>query len=263
MRRQIFAMMIAMSEKFSGSEGNWQNNLELVRNEVRQELVSRQLSEHLPSPSQDVRILDVGSGQGTQANRLAGLGYSVTGIDPSDELLEIAASSSTVLENQPKFLKGTLENVPEEAGRGFDIVCCHGVLMYLPDLESAIGELVSLARPGGLVSVLTRNRAGIAMRAGMLKDWSSAIHGFDARHFKNRLGIEDVRADEPGEVIAAFEKNGSELVTWYGVRLFTDHWEDRGKPKDFELLVQAEFEAGRRDPYRQLTSLTHVIAKVA
>jgi hypothetical protein len=39
--------------------------------------------------------------------------------------------------------------------------------MYLPSLAETVSALVGVARPGGLVSILTRNRAGIAMRAGM------------------------------------------------------------------------------------------------
>lgn len=67
-------------------------------------------------------------------------------------------------------------------------------------------------RPGGLVSLLTRNRAGIAMRAGMSGDWTGALAGFDARRYENRLGLEDLRADEPGEVEAAFAAAGWEAA---------------------------------------------------
>ncbi len=251
-----------MEGKFSKGVSKWQGKLGLVRDAVRQELVTRQLREHLPPPA-SIRILDVGSGQGTQANRLADLGYSVVGIEPSEELLEIAVRASRKSKNSAKFLKGTLEDIPDEAGGDFDLVCCHGVLMYLPDLKLSIKKLVSLARTGGLLSVLTRNQAGIAMRAGMREDWPAAIKGFDEQYYKNSVGINNVRADKPDEVIAAFQVNNAELVAWYGVRLFTDHWKDRPVPDNFEQLVEAEFQAGSREPYKQLTALTHVIARRA
>jgi 2-polyprenyl-3-methyl-5-hydroxy-6-metoxy-1,4-benzoquinol methylase len=38
----------------------------------------------------------------------------------------------------------------EFAGR-FDVVCCHGVAMYLPSLEETVKALVAATRPGGLV----------------------------------------------------------------------------------------------------------------
>ncbi len=84
--------------------------------------------------------------------------------------------------------------------------------------------------------------------------------GFDARLYRNRLGIEGVRADEPEEVRQALEDAGAERVAWYGVRLFTDHWEPADPPDDFSELMAAEEEAGRRDPYRSVAALTHTIA---
>lgn len=108
--------------------------------------------------------------------------------------------------------------------------------------------------------MLTRNRAGIAMRAGMSGEWSAALDSFDAHHYRNRLGIERVRADEPEEVRRALASADAERVAWYGVRLFTDHWGSEVVPDDFAALVAAEEEAGRRDPYRSLAALTHTIA---
>ena len=132
--------------------------------------------------------------------------------------------------------------------------------MYLPSLADGVAAVVGAARPGGLVSVLTRNRASLAMRAGMSGAWPDAGAAFDARYYRNRLGIDEVRADDPDEVHAAIEAAGGRRIAWYGVRLFTDHWGDLDVPDDFADLVAAEAEAGRRDPYRGSAALTHTIA---
>jgi len=250
-----------MGDIFAKGVDNWQKKLGTVRDVVRQELVSRQIVEHLGPPARSIRILDVGSGQGTQANHLADLGYTVVGVDPSSKLLDMAREAARKANNSARFVKGTLEAMPAEAGRDFDLVCCHGVLMYLPELVPAIKQLVALARPGGLISVLTRNQPGVAMRAGMFKDWKGALEGFDVHTYKNRLVADDLRADTPAEIIEAFRQCHAELIDWYGVRLFTDHWDDLPVPDDIELLVEAEYQAAQRDPYRQLAALVHVIAK--
>lgn len=163
-----------------------------------------------------------------------------------------------------EWRRGTLEEPGDldDLGGAFDVVCCHGVLMYLPDLAASVAALVRLTAPGGLVSVLTRHRAGIAMRAGMSGEWATALRGFDARTYDNRLGHQRLRADDPDEVVAAFERLDATVEAWYGVRLFTDHWGDRPPPDDLADLLTAEEEAGRRDPYRRLTALTHVLARV-
>jgi S-adenosylmethionine-dependent methyltransferase len=110
------------------------------------------------------------------------------------------------------------------------------------------------------VSLLTRNRANIAMRAGMRSQWAEALAGFDATHYTNRIGVEHARADDPADVRAAIAAAGGETVAWYGVRLFTDHWDTGPPPPDLDAVIAAEEEAGRRDPYRALAALTHTLA---
>jgi SAM-dependent methyltransferase len=245
----------------------WQAGLGKVRDLIRQELVARQLAACLdePAAAKSVEVLDVGCGQGTQAIRLAEKGFEVTGIDLSDELLELAraaaAEQSPPVRQRLRFEHGDLLDLGEEHKRRFGVVCCHGVLMYLPSLEAGVSAVVNATRPGGLVSILTRNRAGIAMRAGMSGNWAAALSGFDARFYRNRLGIDAVRADEPDEVAQELQASGAERIAWYGVRLFSDHWGSIDSPEDFATLVSAEEEAGRRDPYRSVAALTHTIGR--
>ena len=251
-----------MDNTFTEGVSAWKVKLGHLRDEVRQNLVAKQLNEYLPNPSEKIRILDIGCGQGTQAIRLAQMGFTVVGVDPSVELLELAKKDSRQKNiKNIKFFKGTLELPPPEMGNDFDIVCCHGVLMYLPKLELAISQLVAVTRPGGIISTLTRNSFNIAMRAGMSGDWQGAVKGFDAKYYDNRVGVKNVRADEPQEVIDALEANNAKLLSWFGVRLYTDHLDGKLLPSDFEIILQAEEEAGRRDPYRQLAALTHIISR--
>ncbi len=220
---------------------------------------------HLPTPSAGLRALDVGCGQGTQLLSLARRGYDVTGVDVSAELL---ARAQQTLEDEPEEVRsavhlclGELHDLVAVVDLPFDVVLCHGVLMYVPSLEEGVSKVADTLAPGGMVSLLTRNRAGIAMRAGMGGDWQGALEGFDVRRYDNRVGVKDVRADEPREVVEVLRRCGVEIEAWYGVRLFTDHWGDVAPPDDFERLLAAEEEAGRRDPYRQLCSLTHVVGR--
>jgi S-adenosylmethionine-dependent methyltransferase len=66
-----------VSTAFAGHEGRGQARLGKLRDVVRQEMVARQLAAELAAPP--VQIIDLGCGQGTQALRLAGRGYPVTG----------------------------------------------------------------------------------------------------------------------------------------------------------------------------------------
>ena len=256
----------SFSGPFESAVAAWLAGLGLVRDAVRQELVRRQLAVNLPANGEPLRVLDAGCGQGTQAIALAGLGHHVVGIDLSDALLEAARGTAalqpTEVRRRLDFVAGDLLALGDQHMEHYDLVCCHGVAMYLPSLDDTVRALVRACRPHGIVSLLTRNRSGIAMRAGMRGEWAAALEGFDARSYDNRLGVTDVRADEPSEVRAALAAAGAVCTAWYGVRLFTDHWGQEPPGDDFTELLAAEEEAGRRDPYRSLAALTHTIARV-
>ena len=251
---------------FEAAVSVWRRNLASVRDVVRQQLVARQLREHLPGPGEPgLQVLDAGCGQGTQALELARLGHRVLGVDVSERLLGLAREAAVRepldVRRRLAFEHADLLCLGAQSAARFDLVCCHGVLMYLPSLGEAVKALIATARPDGLLSILTRNRAGIAMRAGMSGDWSSALDAFDARTYTNRLGIEDARAHDPTEVRRALVDHGADTVAWYGVRLFCDPWPTAEPPPDVDKLIAAEDQAGRRDPYRSLAALTHTIAR--
>jgi SAM-dependent methyltransferase len=253
-------------ERFEPGVDAWLSGVGMVRDAVRQELVSRQISSHLSALDGPLRVLDAGCGQGTQAIALARLGHEVVGLDLSDTLLVAARSAAADepddVQQRLTFQVGDVLALSGGHLENYDLVCCHGVAMYLPSLNQTVQALAGASRRGGLISLLTRNRAGIAMRAGMTARWAECIDAFDARTYDNRLGIESVRADEPGEVHSALERAGATTVAWYGVRLFTDHWGHEPPGSDFPDLLAAEEEAGRRDPFRSLAALTHTIARV-
>ena len=260
---------------FANGVAPWRERLGTVRDAVRQALVARQLAAHLPPPlradGSRTRVLDAGCGQGTQLMNLARAGYQVVGLDQSSDLLALAESAAAA---EPDDVRARVEIVAGDVldlraaatagivADGFDAVCCHGVVMYLPSLDAAVAELAGVLRPGGVLSVLSRNRAGIAMRAGMTGDWRGAIDGFDATRYGNRLGIANCRADDPVDVAGAFVAAGVEVDAWYGVRLFSDHFGDVPPPEDpdeLAALLAAEEAAAARDPYRQLAALTHTL----
>jgi S-adenosylmethionine-dependent methyltransferase len=262
------AVPVPQDGVFATAVPRWLAGLGTMHDVVRQELVTRQLRYHLPPREADPppRVVDVGCGQGTQALRLAAAGYQVTGVDTSAELLKHARRITTTVpeavRQRLRWERADLFDFAAGHPAQWDVVCCHGVVMYLPSLPAAINAVVTLARPGGLVSVLSHNQAGIAMRAGMARRWHETLAGFDADHYTNRLGVTGVRADRPEAVQAALHIAGADTLAWYGVRLFTDPWAttDESAP-DLDTLLAAEEQAGRRDPYRRLAALTHTLAK--
>ena len=248
---------------FAAGEPPWVERLGNLRNVVRQEVIARQIA---PLAMRGTTVLDVGCGQGTQALRLASFGCRVTGIDPSSELLDLCAEAAIAQRLDVELLHGGIEDLDQLCGgRTFELVCCHGVMMYLDDWTQAVGDLAERLRTDGRMSITFRNGHALAMRPGLRGDWAAALSAFDSTAYVNELGLtaRACRADEIEEALAAA---GLRPLSWHGVRVLTDAVAADVIPPDpetLELLLQAEERAGSREPYKWMASQLHVIAEVA
>ncbi|MEQ4722770.1 methyltransferase domain-containing protein [Nonomuraea sp. B19D2] len=245
--------------RFSGAEDKWRARLGTLRDVVRQDLVTRQLAEHLPkSPC---HVLDVGSGQGTQALRMAARGHHVIALDASRDLLRLLEAGI-----QPGMAVRTVQAEAERLGElfepgSFDVVLCHGLLMYFDDPGPLLADLARLLTSGGMLSLLVRNGDALAMRPGLMGAWPEALRAFEGDHYVNRLGVQ-ARADRLGELTRRLAVHGLKVREWYGVRVFCDAVpDDEPVPDDLEELLAAEERAGRTDPYRRVAALTHLICE--
>ncbi|MFE1309773.1 class I SAM-dependent methyltransferase [Streptomyces sp. NPDC058755] len=228
--------------------------------------MARQLDEQIAGRfpvGQRLRVLDVGMGQGTQALRLARLGHQVTGVEQDATMI---AAAREALAGEPDGIRERVRLV-EGDGRdtgvhflpgSFDVVLCHGVLMYVEEPDPLVAGLARMLAPGGLLSLLVRNGDALAVRPGLSGDWAGALAAFDTTAYRNRLGLE-VRADRLSALTATLAGIGAPLHAWYGVRVFTDTAADDARiPDDLETLLAAEERAGRTDPYRGIAALLHL-----
>ncbi len=253
---------------FEGAEHRWVEKLGRLRDAVRQRLVGEQLRE-LVADRAGLRVLDVGCGQGTQALALARAGHAVVGLDPSQPLLDRFAATLAAepagVRRRVTLVAGGGEEAPERAPGPFDLLLCHGVLMYLDDAAVArtLAGMTAVAAPGAALSLLVRNGLAPAMRPGLLGEWGAAVAAMSGpgsgREYVNRLGV-TARMHTPDDLAAVLGPLGWRVERWYGVRVFTDHLEEPARPGDeMEALLDAERRAARTDPYRQVSALLHLV----
>ncbi|HEX6709063.1 MAG TPA: methyltransferase domain-containing protein [Rubrobacter sp.] len=252
-----------MDDPFSDLAERYNSTGEILRQVVRYELVDRALSEHLPEPPSS--IADVGGGAGQQAIPLSRRGHEVTILDPSPKMLAEArrrlALEDEDVRRQVRLVEGTGERAYETLdGETFDAVLCHGVLMYLEDPRPMIRALSTLLRPGGVLSILTKNAAALAVRPALEGRYNDALSSIHADRDRGRLGVV-TRGDTVEDLYGAFREAGVEAVQWYGVRVFTDHLGDRMPGEDLPEILEMEWEAGRRDPYRSVARLIHLVGR--
>jgi len=99
------------------------------------------------------KILDVGTGTGIIAMMLYELGYNVTGVDFSMDMMNAAKEKSKEIGADVRFMEGDVENLEFEDG-SFDCVTARHVLWTMAHPEKAVKEWVRMVKPGGKIVII-------------------------------------------------------------------------------------------------------------
>ncbi|MEU1226180.1 methyltransferase domain-containing protein [Streptomyces sp. NPDC005828] len=249
---------------FSTVGAAYADHSESSRGRLRHDLVERRLRAELPASP--VRILDVGCGTGEMTIRLAAAGHRVTGADPDPRMLAITAGRLAALpelRERVELVEAGIDRLPH--GReAFDAVCCHGVLMYLDDPEEALARLAEQVAPGGLLSILAKNRRAIGVREALTGDYGNARRLIEsaADRSTGNLGLE-TRGDTAESLDRLAAGHGLTPLAWQGVRIFHDHLDDSWTPgrAAYEAALELEWAASWRSPYRDIGHLVHALAR--
>jgi len=100
-------------------------------------------------------VLDVGTGTGVVAITAARAGASVTGLDLTPSLLDVARQNSTIANlNSIRWVEGDVENLslPDNS---FDVVVSQFGHMFAPRPEVTISEMHRVLKPGGRIAFAT------------------------------------------------------------------------------------------------------------
>lgn len=106
------------------------------------------------------RVLEIGSGVGSDARRIIGMGADYTGINVDRGSTEATSQALRVFSVPGRALQcdATSLDFPDEA---FDVVYSFGVLHHIPEVGKTVSEIRRVLKPGGEVLVMLYNRASI------------------------------------------------------------------------------------------------------
>ncbi|MDX6554308.1 MAG: hypothetical protein QOD86_503 [Miltoncostaeaceae bacterium] len=105
-------------------------------------------------------LLDVGCGTGFTTEAVLARHPSVrrvTGIDPSEGMLEQFRAKAPALGVQLELLRGTAETLPMDEA-AFDAVVSGMAFHWFPDKPAAVRAMARAVRPGGTVAILASGR---------------------------------------------------------------------------------------------------------
>ena len=136
----------------------WKQNAKPWINAVREQgirdpgTVSRDaliatIEDHAQSRCQ---VLDVGCGEGWLADELAGRGFSVTGVDASEELIHFAQKN-----RRGEFIVGDQASLKHRNFKQFGMLVCNFSLFGDLSVSRFVSSVPELLLPGGLLIIQT------------------------------------------------------------------------------------------------------------
>ena len=215
------------------------------------------------------RALDVGGGTGAMALRLAAEGWDVVVLDSSAGMLTLAAEAArgTQFAGRVTFRQADAARIGDLFPCGsFDAALCHNVLEYLDDECAVVKGVSGAVRPGGVVSVLARARAGEAMRAALKShDLDAARRALTARQVSESLYGGAVRLFDAPALRALAEEAALEVLAERGVRVLADYLPAalHATAQDYARLLAFELELGARSDFAAVARYTQILARRA
>ena len=138
-------------------------------------------------------VLDIGSGPGLLAAEMVaevGATGSVTGVDPSEDMLSIARAQLTDAGTQLTFVPGGATALPF-GDDSFDAATATQVYEYVADMDAALAEARRVLRSGGRLLILDTDWDSIVWRSSDDDRMRRVLHAWDEHladpHLPRRL----------------------------------------------------------------------------
>lgn len=172
-------------------------------------------------------VLDLGCGGGFAAEELARRGAIVVGVDPAQELLNVAKSHAKQESLAIDYRYGTGEHIPAADG-SFDLVVCVDVLEHVSDVNLVLAEVNRVLKPGGLFLYDTINRTLFSFLWMILTlEWISGRIPRGTHDWRMFIKPEEMRVrlvgsgfehlDQSGIVMKALGFKGMRLTPSFGL----------------------------------------------
>ena len=173
-------------------------------------------------PFENLSLLDIGCGGGLLSEPMAKIGFSVTGIDPSEKNIGTARAHAGQTGVAVDYRITDAEALVVQ-GNAFDVILNMEVVEHVADLRSYLEACAQLVKPGGLMFVATLNRTLKAL----------ALAKVAAEYVLGWLppGTHDwSRFVEPAKLRAMLEDSGLKVLKTQGIVFYPLIWAWRLSP---------------------------------
>jgi 2-polyprenyl-6-hydroxyphenyl methylase/3-demethylubiquinone-9 3-methyltransferase len=145
--------------------------------------------------------LDVGAGGGLLAEEFALMGFRVTGIDPSEQSIEVAKAHAQQSGLEIEYHVGDGDTLPF-LSESFDVAYCCDVLEHIQNWDAVVGEVARILKPGGVFfyDTINRTRFSKLVAIKLMQEWQFT------RYAPPNLHVWDMFIT-PDELNAAFTRH--------------------------------------------------------
>ncbi|XP_023727112.1 ubiquinone biosynthesis O-methyltransferase, mitochondrial [Cryptotermes secundus] len=175
-----------------------------------------------PKPLHGMKILEVGCGGGILTEPLARIGADITGIDASQNVIDIASSHAQQdpsVSNSITYTCRTVEEHAKEHKDFYDAVVATEVLEHVTHKDLFLEACISTLKPGGSVFITTLNRTVVLWAFGiMLAEYVLGIIPRGTHQLEKCI--------KPHETQALLEKYGCTTKLIHGMlyNLLSNEW---------------------------------------
>jgi S-adenosylmethionine-dependent methyltransferase len=256
-------------ESFHSGTQKYDDYLMTPEGRLRLELswnnLSRCMDQLKTSTGRRLTVLDAGCGTGELALRLAADGHAVCLLDFAPDMLERAREKfdQRQLTALASFHAAPIASAAELfPPASFDAVVCHTVLEYLSEPKAALAGLVACLRPGGLLSMLFRNRYGEALKL-IIRDqqFDTAFEWLRRREFQESMFGLKGHLFTADQMRRWWRDVGLQVTAEYGVRVLSDYLPADAKAgeENFARVFELEQRLGVEPPYRRIARYIQMI----
>lgn len=205
-------------------------------------------------------ILDIGSGFGISSNEYSRRGHLVTGVEPTQEMVAIAAKDGPDV----RYINDSFEQAAGGLGT-FGWSFCHNILEYTEEPQRFLGLIAGCQQAGGYLSLIAHNPAAKVMKKAILnKDPDSALAAIGNSQEYSGIIKTDITVYSYEQLAEWLSSAGYELKGHFGIHNLYGYITDNEVKQDEDWhnrMVQLELAVGRQSPYRDIAIFTHIIAR--
>lgn len=241
-----------VTDVFSEKLVAWRDYTETPWARIRYAVVGEVLRRQAAQLGEQLRVLDVGGGDGMDALPLALAGHDVTVVDPSEAWLGEAERRAAAAGTTIATIRAGLDDLPEGE---WDLVLCHFVLRYRDGTAQDVAALARRVRVGGRLSVMDVNPDGRVLRELLTGGPAAALDELLADRAKVELFHTDARKVGVESTLSEAAAAGLTLVGVFGNRIANDLLLDdaaKHDPAFFAQLLALELELCDREPFNRV-----------